>query len=175
MLSVSLLGGGTVLPDTDHVARTCKKSSLDQETNSPTPASFEFRLGEDGKWKDAYLSVNWLEYLLCGNADVAEKLSALRQYQVDNPFELALIKPTKGNVYAVVPVAAVSVDMPDDIGVELECHHEPHATATIDPHSGVLPQPGVDTWPSDANTAAHLAVQQILFQAICHWEKGILD
>jgi hypothetical protein len=156
------------------VARTCKKSSLDQETNSPTPASFEFRLGEDGKWKDAYLSVNWLEYLLCGNAALPEKLSVLRQYQIDNPYQLALIKPTTGNVYAVVPVAAVNKAMPEDIGVKLECLHEPHALEIIDPHSGVLPQPGVETWPSDTNTAAHLAVQQILFQAICHWERGLI-
>jgi hypothetical protein len=156
-----------VLPDEDHVARTCKKSSL--ANGAPSPASFEFRLG-GLEWTDAYLSVNWLEYLLTGNASLTDKVGALREYQLDNPCNLAIVKPTASNVYAVLPVGAIHSATLAVNATTLACSHEPNSN--FDPHAGIAPTPGVNTWPADSNGAAHLAVQQMLFQAVKHWEPG---
>ncbi|MGF6700078.1 hypothetical protein OKW38_004690 [Paraburkholderia sp. MM5496-R1] len=127
---------------------------------------------DDGQWKDAYLSVNWLEYLLCG-ADLSGKLAVLRQYQLDDPYDLRAPKPTRSNVYAVLPVSAIHEVLLEVFGATLECHHEPSANAAIDPHSGIHPRPGVNTWPLEPDAPEHLAVQQFLYQSISYREKGI--
>lgn len=159
-----------MLPATDHVARTCKKSSLDPVTRRPTPASFEFRLKE-GKWHDVYLSVNWLEFLSPGNDSLPTKIERLRAFQLGNAQGLQLVKPTVNNAYAVLAAATVQSARLEQVGTTLECRHEPMAEG--DPHSGVYPNPGTDHWPTNGDAPAHLAVQQFLFQSMCYWERGI--
>lgn len=46
----------SALPDTDHVSRYCKPSTVGED-GLPTEQAFSLRPGED------HLSVNWLEYL----------------------------------------------------------------------------------------------------------------
>jgi hypothetical protein len=158
-----------LLPDTDHVVRTCKKSSLD--AGRPTPASFEFRVVND-EWHDTYLSVNWLEYLHQQTGELVEKLERLRAFQLANEHGLQIVKPTRSNVFAVLPTAVVQSVHLKEVGTTLECRHEPNGE--LDPHSGIYPSPGVEHWPANGDAPAHLAVQQFLFQSICHWEPGIL-
>lgn len=160
-----------VLPQNDHVARTCKKSTLDAGTGKPTPASFEFR-AKNGEWQDAYLSVNWLEYLGGNQDDLETKLARLRAFQLEHAETLPLMKPTSNNVFAVVPVERIQSANLADVGTTLDCRHEPNAEG--DPHSGIYPDPGVGGWPTDGSSPEHLAVQQFLFESICHTEKGIL-
>lgn len=158
------------LPDTDHVARTCKASTLDPSTKQPTPASFEFRLSNVEGW-EIYLSVNWLEYLSGEANDMVAKLERLREYQLRNPSELKLIKPTRGNMYAVLPVAAVQSNGAVSNNTALECGHRPGADG--DPHSGIFPHPGTHDWTNVPDDPMHLAVQQFLFESVCHKEPGI--
>lgn len=160
-----------VLPKQDHVARTCRKSTLDGGTGEPTPASFEFR-AKDGQWQDAYLSVNWLEYLGDDLGDLQAKVARLRAFQLEHVGKLSLIKPTASNVFAVVPVERIQSANLADVGTTLDCRHEP--SAERDPHSGIHPTPGVEGWSTDGNSPVQLAVQQFLFESICHTEKGIL-
>jgi hypothetical protein len=160
-----------VLPATDHVARTCKKSSLDLQTGRPTPASFEFRL-KGGGWQDVYLSVNWLEYLCQEPADLPAKLAKLRAFQLANEHGTPIVKPTTNNVFAVLRIATIQSAQLQDVGTTLECCHEPNGA--IDPHSGIHPIPGVENWPTNSDSPEHLAVQQFLFQSVCHWERGVL-
>jgi hypothetical protein len=161
------------LPDSDHVARTCKWGSLDPIARSPTPASFEFRLDDKAvTWVDVYLSVNWMEYVQPSEGDLAAKVARLRQFQLANRDSLPLIKPTEKTVYAVVPVEAIHAATLESVGTTLHCRHEPQGDG--DPHSGVHPIPGVEGWPASRDASAHLAIQQFMFQAICHWERGVL-
>jgi hypothetical protein len=162
----------THLPDTDHVARTCKSSTLDPDTRDPTPASFEFRLDDD-HWKETYLSVNWLEYLQAGEATLKEKVEALRAFQVRNEHDLPVIRPTRKTAFAVVKTSAIHAGRIEDVGTTLACRHKPNGP--FDPHSGILPHPGVAHWPVSSDAAAHLAVKQFLFQAVCHHEPGLID
>jgi hypothetical protein len=159
------------LPTTDHVARTCKASTLDPRTKQPTPASFEFRLNDDDGW-EAYLSVNWLELLPCDLDSIEGKVDTLRRYQLQNPHKLDVIKPTRSNMYAVLPVAAVRAEAVVNGTTALECEHEPEAEG--DPHSGVFPQPGTHDWSNVPDDPIHLAVQQYLFESISHAEPGVL-
>lgn len=161
------------LPDTDHVARTCKQSSLDPLTRRPTPASFEFRLDDESGW-EVFLSVNWLE-LLADRADgLPNKLAKLREYQQQNPHGLRIIKPTVSNLYAVLPVASVrsgAIAVSEGMTV-LDCEHEPEVDG--DPHSGVHPMPGSHDWSDIPDDPVHLAVQLFLFESVCHTEPGVL-
>ena len=158
-----------MLPATDHVARSCKNSSLDKRTGRPTPASFEFRLN-DGDWHDTYLSVNWLEFLL-PQGDFSAKLAQLRAFLLGD-HGLPVIKPTVNTAFAVIPVADIHAAQLTEGATTLECRHAPQGDG--DPHSGIYPNPGVDQWPANRDAAAHLAIQQLLFQKTCHVERGIL-
>lgn len=158
------------LPDTDHVARTCKQSSIDPLTKRPTPASFQFRLGDEAGW-EVFLSVNWLECLADGAESLQDKVAKLRQYQQRNPHQLAIVKPTVNNMYAVLAVDAVRRGPVDGTTV-LDCEHEPEADG--DPHSGVYPKPGSHDWSKVPDDPLHLAVQQFLFESVCHVEPGVL-
>jgi hypothetical protein len=159
------------LPDTDHVARTCKASTLDPLTKRPTPASFEFRL-DDGEGWEVFLSVNWLECLLAGVNSIEDKVNTLRQFQLKNPLNLDVIKPTRNNMYAVLPVAIVRAEAVVNGTTALECEHEPEKVG--DPHSGVHPQPGSHNWSNVPDDPVHLAVQLYLFESISHAEPGVL-
>lgn len=160
------------LPDADHVARTCKASSLDPATRVPTPASFEFRFDDVGGWKETYLSVNWLEYLPPGDGDLPTKLTRLREFLIAAALEAKpVVKPTKQMKFAVLRVAVVHAGTVADFGTTLEARHE--AQFEGDPHSGIHPKPGVESWPENKDAAAHLAVQQYLFERICHWESAV--
>lgn len=160
-----------VLPNQDHVARTCKASSIDGPTGRPTPASFAFRQNDGGGWKDTYLSVNWLEYLHPEDADLPAKFARLREFLLA-PHDFLVVKPTKTNVLAAIKVSAIQNSLEGAIATVLECKHEPHGVG--DAHSGVYPSPGVHHWPAIGDAPEHLAVQQFLFQSVCHVEAGIL-
>lgn len=160
------------LPDPDHVARTCKFSTLDPQTRAPTPASFEFRFDEDGGWKDTYLSVHWLEHLPPGDGDIPAKLQRLRTYLLEKAAaQQRVLKPTKQMAFAVLRVQSVHEANLMEVGTTLEARHEPHWDG--DPHSGIYPTPGVEAWPMNGDAAAHLAVQQYLFQRMSNWERAI--
>jgi hypothetical protein len=60
---------GQVIPDTDHVARYCRASTV--EGAEISAAAFMVRQGEE------YLSVNWLEELKCPNR--ATQISGLQE------------------------------------------------------------------------------------------------
>ena len=163
-----------VLPDEHHIVRTCKGSSVDAPTGRPTPASFDFRRTPEGAWKDDYLSVNWLEHLECPAPapDLPARIAVLRAFlHANHPFPV--LKPTATSLLAAIPVSKVhaAANLPDGPAT-LQCRHEPGGDG--DPHSGVHPDPGVHVWPAEKDAAAHLAVKQFLFQAVCHVEKGAL-
>ena len=160
-----------MLPSADHVVRTCKAASVDQSTMRPTPAAFEFRL-KDGAWNEGYLSVNWLEYLHPQPGDFATKLAKLRAFLSTNEHGLPVLKPSAKSALAVLPIATIQPGRLEDVGTVLECRHEPHGEG--DPHAGIYPNPGVEHWPVNVDEPAHLAVQQFLFQSMCHWEPGVL-
>lgn len=154
------------LPDDHTVARTCKPSSVDQPTRKPTPASFEFRPG-DGAWKDKYLSVNWLEFLHKEEGDVSAKIATLRAYLLSD-HGLPIFELKAKGMIAAIYVRTIHQANLEKIETTLQCRHEPRAEG--DPHSGIHPDPGVDHWPVEVDAPAHLAVQQILFLSMYHWE-----
>lgn len=163
------------LPPEHHVVRTCtKKSQIDRQTNKPQPAAFEFRF-KDENWQEAYLSVNWLEFLE-PNGEIPAKIEMLRQFQARNEHALPMMKLEKWQVYAALNVGVVRAGTAEfeGIKVELECEHEPkEGFEAVDPHSGVVPTPGVATWPTDENAKnapEHLAIQQFLYASMCHFE-----
>ena len=152
------------LPETDHIARTCKYSSLDLEEGKPTVASFDFRPFEK------YLSVNWLELLAAPEASLADKVQALRAFSREKHDYPCI--PIKGQgAVAAVAVAAVHKASVGSLPTTLRCAHEPHAEG--DPHSGIHPDPGVERW-SEVGDDERLAVQQYLYKSICHWEPATL-
>lgn len=161
-----------VLPDEDLVARTCKHSSRDPETGEPTVTSFEFRSDDaNGRWIDAYLSVNWLECLLPG-PDLTSKVAALEKYLKDEPPPERMKLSAKA-VVAVLPVGAIHQALLEPSGTELECKHEPHTAGDMsDPHSGIYPTPGVEEWPIGEDGPVHLAVQQYLLRTVIWWGRS---
>lgn len=158
-----------VLPDQDHIARTCKGSSVDPLTGKPTPASFAFRPSADGSWKDTYLSVNWLEKIFAGEADLPEKFVKLREFLLAE-HDYPVMPPTKTSVLAAIKVATLHADRGAQVATELECRHEPQGDD--DPHAGIHPNPGVSFWPTVGDAPQHLAVQLFLYKAVCHSEPA---
>jgi len=61
---------GDPIPDTDHVARYCRKETLNDE-GFPDGTAFRLRPG-----KDRYVSVNWLEHF--GTTDKNAQLASIR-------------------------------------------------------------------------------------------------
>lgn len=153
-----------------HVARTCKSSSLDPATRSPTPSSFQFRK-DSGSWKEGYLSVNWLELLEQSEVGLPEKLKALRAYFLSNP-PYSHLKPSKTAAFAVLNVGTVQAGAMGQFPTHLRCQRA--AEGEDDPHAGIYPNPGVEAWKADPNDddPEHLAVQQFLFQSMCHHEPA---
>lgn len=158
-----------MLPNEDHVARLCKGSSA--PTGMPTPASFAFRPSNDGGWKDAYLSVNWLEFLHPEQSDLPTKFAKLREF-LGTPHEFAVMTPTRTSVLAAIKVSAIHDAPVDAVATILECRYEPRGDG--DAHSGIHPSPGVEHWPTAGDAPEHLAIQQFLFQSVCHIEAAIL-
>lgn len=159
------------LPNKDHVARTCKGSSIDGPTGRPTPASFAFRPNADGSWKDTYLSVNWLEYLHPEEADLPAKFAKLREF-LAAPHAYQVMKGSKTSVLAAIRVSAIHHAPVAAVATILECRHEPQGDD--DAHSGIHPSPGVEHWPTAGDAPEHLAIQQFLFQSVCHTEAAFL-
>jgi hypothetical protein len=157
------------LPVTDHVARTCKASSVDSATGTPTPASFAFRLDEEGTWKDTYLSVNWLEYLHPGEDDLPAKIATLRTF-LGGDHLFPVMKPSKNGVLAAIPVSKIHDATIEEIATVLECKHVSQGDG--DAHSGIYPVPGVENWPAKGDAPEHLAIQLYLFQSVCHTEAA---
>jgi len=153
------------LPLTDSIARTCRAAQVDG--GRPTPAAFELRYTEAGH--EAYVSVNWLEFLHQGAADYQTKLQVLREWLLARP-KGEVIAPSRNGALAVLPVQAVQGMPLAEANGSLDCAHEPRHEG--DPHSGIRPQPGVETWPRQEDAPGRLAVQQFLFQAVCHYEAG---
>ncbi len=151
------------------------KSAVDQKTQKPQPAAFQFRYKDD-KVNELYLSVNWLEFLGAGEADVKARLEALRQFQSKNEHHLPMMKLAKGQAYAVLNVGQIHAGTAEYDGtkVDLQCRHEPEeGFEHVDPHSGITPSPGVHTWPTGEgakDAPAHLAVQLFLYSLMGHYE-----
>ena len=59
------------LPDSDHVSRLCKPSSIDKESGLPDIAAFLPRRGEE------YLSVNWLEHFK--KLELSDSVDSIRE------------------------------------------------------------------------------------------------
>ncbi len=158
-----------MLPDKDHVVRTCKASSA--PGGKPTPASFAFRQNVDGSWTDTYLSVHWLEFLLPYEAELSEKFAKFREFLgAEHPFPV--LKPGKTSVLAAIKVSDIHLGSAQGVATILRCIHEPEGQG--DPHAGIHPNPGVEHWPSSGDSPAHLAIQQFLFQHICGIEATYL-
>lgn len=102
---------GQVIPDSDHVARYCKASSVEDEVISAT--AFMLREGEE------YISLNWLENLQL--SDRASEIRSLREL-----YSKKLTPAAKARI-AVLNVgitrAQVKRDSPD--GRVLSVLHEP--------------------------------------------------
>lgn len=154
------------LPLADSVARTCRAAQVDG--GRPTPAAFELRYDAEAG-HEAYVSVNWLELLYKEPGDYQTKLKVLREWLLARP-KGDVIAPTKSGVLAVLPVRAVQGIPLSAVNGSLDCIHEPRHDG--DPHSGIRPQPGVETWPREEDAPGRLAVQQFLFQAVCYCESG---
>jgi hypothetical protein len=155
-----------VLPDAHHVVRTCKPSTVDRDTGRPTPASFEFRLG-DAAW-ETFLSVHCPEVLL-PDGELPRKVDAVRQYLRTNPFGLRLQQVKPNARLAVLRVGDIHAAHLEACGTTLQCL--PAQEVEGDPHAGVHPNPGADHWPQNKSAPSHLAVQQFLYEAICHDER----
>ncbi|WP_457333154.1 hypothetical protein [Rhizobacter sp. P5_C2] len=160
-----------MLTGENFVARLCKASTLDPSSRAPSVASFEFRLAANGQWNDAYLSVDGLEMLPAHGNSFAEKLAHLRCYQIANPLNVQLIRPTRQMAYAVLSVGTIRAARLMDVGTKLDCRKEPRAEG--DTHCGVHPLPGVDHWTGSLDDPAHLAVKQYLFLNCCHFERAV--
>ena len=116
---------GDEIPDSDHVSRYCKPSSISLSTGRPTGASFRLRENE------AFLSINWLEEL--NQTSRESEINELRQVFKNKPFQVA----TTG-VFAVINVgrtkSSVVEGAPDS--TVLKFIHEPEDD---DPsHSGIF-------------------------------------
>jgi len=160
-----------VLNDDNFVARLCKSSTLDPFTRKPTAASFGFRLAANGEWKDVYLSVDGLEILPTHDGEHPEKLVRLRKYQLENPLQVELVRPTHQMAYAVLSVGTIRSANLETVGTTLDCLEEPRADG--DTHCGVHPTPGVNHWTGDQDDPAHLAVKQYLYLNCCHFEQAV--
>jgi hypothetical protein len=151
--------------------RFCRSSAVDSATRKPTTAAFTFRQKPDGSWDDTYLSVFWLE-LLDGHAETPQgQLATFRQYAANNP-PFPVPKLSANGVLAVLPVSVIHSANLLTAPTELQCAHEPGGDG--DPHSGVHPVPGVQSWPTVGESPAHLAVRQFLLESMSHFEDAVL-
>lgn len=114
--------------------------------------------------------MNWLE-LLADSAALAEKLQALRTYFANDPQYLHM-KPAKNAVLAVLNVGAIHDGLSGEFPTRLRCTREQEGDG--DPHAGIHPMPGVENWKlgPEEDEPEHLAVQQFLFQTVCHYERA---
>lgn len=162
-----------LIPDGHHVARTCRASSLDPVSKSPTPSSFEFRRNDDGGWRDHYLSVNWLELLADENLSLHEKIKLLKAYlHSDPPF--SHIKPSSSSVIAAIPVSVIHTAAVGELPTTLSCKRAHQGDQ--DPHSGIHPAPGVEAWlqgeGDGSPEAEELAVRQFLCESVVFHASG---
>ena len=111
----------TPLPDSDHVARYCKPSSVD-ESGRPMTSAFAMRSGE------AQLSVNWLEYF-DSQRDVG--VYRVRETLVGKAFQLR-----HGGRFAVLDVGVVKAAVKRHLDGAPHINHLPRED---DPsHAGVF-------------------------------------
>lgn len=115
--------------------------------------------------------MNWLEYLHPEEADLPTKFAKLREF-LAAPHEYQVMKPTKTSVLAAIRVSAIRDAPVAAVPTILECRHEPQGDG--DAHSGIHPSPGVEHWPTVGDAPEHLAIQQYLFQSVCHAEAAFL-
>jgi len=173
------------LPENNHLVRTCSATKVDEQ-KKPTIAAFFFRFDGDN-WKDTDLSVHWLDFCQkdeeAKGGGVEEKLNAFRRVYAENSakeesLRVPMMQIKKSHVFAVLNVRDIEAETIKCEGSEAEinliCQHQPQAGfEDVDPHSGITPTPGVDTWPKDAdalNAPEHLAVAQYLLLRVCHDE-----
>ncbi len=83
----------SAVPDTDHVSRYCKPSTVDEE-GLPTSQAFSLRQGED------HLSVNWLEYF--GEPSLLMAVDGVRQAFREKGYRVA-----RSGRFAVLSVRVV--------------------------------------------------------------------
>lgn len=121
---------GDPIPGSNHVARFCPSSTLDDD-GRVTSASFMLRRDESGQPKEEYLSVNWLEE--AGGEDRATQMNAVRS--------LNTLKKKKKDVFSVLNVGAVQELV--RIGTEgsraIPIRHMPEDGPPPDPsHAGIF-------------------------------------
>jgi hypothetical protein len=105
------------------------------------------------------------------DAELPAKLVTLREYlAADHDF--SVMKLTKNSVLAALKVSDIHKTPVAAIATALTCKHEPEGDG--DPHTGIHPSPGVANWPTVGDAPEHLAIQQFLFQSVCHAEAAIL-
>ena len=144
------------IPDADHVARYCRKASIDDD-GRVGPGAFMLRPAIGARPAEDYLSVNWLELL--EGADMVERLRMLRQ---THPMERK-----RGEQFAVLSVGntrnavhAMSTDQ-----VWLRFLHKPlEGNAS---HAGIH-----DTAGETEVDLAHLIAETVLCTAPAHREAA---
>lgn len=103
---------GDPLPDTDHVARYCKPSSVDEQ-GMPMASAFQPRSGEQ------HLSVNWLEH--GGTRDIEAAMQQVRSGLVSRRYRL------RGNGrFAALNVGSAKTTVRQALGHSLNIDHLPH-------------------------------------------------
>jgi hypothetical protein len=149
----------------------CNSSGVDGPTRKPLPAAFQVRQNEDGSWREAYISVFWLELLHPTAQSPEAQLAAFREYVISPP-PFSMPKPAKTGAYAILPVGAIHAASEAVSTTSLQCRHEPVGEG--DGHCGIHPNPAVVNWPPVADSPANLAVRQFLWQAMSYWEDTFL-
>ena len=113
---------GVELPDTDHVSRYCKPTTVGRD-GLPMAAAFELRAGED------HLSVNWLEYF---GAHVPE--GAVER--VRNAFEAKGYRLGRNGRFAALNVGDAKTAVSETVGGPARIQHLP--VDDDESHSGVF-------------------------------------
>lgn len=128
---------GDALPEDDHVSRYCKPTSVDRQG---LPMAAAFRLRQD----EAYLSVNWVEYL--GAPDLPTAVELIREVFRRKNYALGA-----NGRFALLNVGAAKTAVYEGVGYSLRVDH---LRSDNDPsHAGIFGYTA-----DDLAVAAELAV-----------------
>jgi hypothetical protein len=156
-----------VLPNDEHVARICPKSTL--ADGRPGVGSFAPHAGTPDRPADDALSMHWLEYRKC-DGTLIERIAELRAFLLASPFGKSEFKPTAQGLIAAIPIGQLQLQSVPELGTAFECLHTPRCYAVLDPHADLRTNPPMLQWPDDE--AFRLAVQQFICDQVVHFEAG---
>ena len=144
---------GDPLPNEHHVSRYCKPTDFDLESCVPFVSAFQRQWKQPGgpetpRLREAYLSVNWIEFFQVANMDAA--IQCVRDAFAEKKYS---VKPN--GRFVVINVAAAKAAALEVDGAQLSFTHKPFDDD--ESHSAIAGFPDDDL---DVATELQLLVSQ---------------